>query len=585
MNEEEVIELDAAYGKKQSKDNFRLNNMRIALTYNSGHIDKSEYRRWFKNSIAETKVLEIAHERGSKTQRDHTHVLIDFGKKLDTRSSKKFDYEGAHPNIRKVTTEKHWDNWIRYLKKQDPDNKELKTKRTIIDKVWDCDGLKAALDKNAKSLSDVNAIISLYGLKPLKSARVIDPNRTWQKEVLRRLDEEPHPRRIVWVYDKYGDSGKSALCKYLMVTDPESCYVVNQMGGMSNFATIIQTAMQSRWNGKVMLIDLARDSQEKAIYEPLESLKNGVVTATKYRGSTMVFDNPHVVVFANFEPDYKRVSVDRWAESVIVIDEDHDNFEIENGDRGVDDRDEKINNSLKKMSKHESEASDEDDDQIEVLRKENKKLKRMIKKLKEKASNEAEQGDSAENSLKATDRENQEMMKKMEDDREILERKFLTVSDVAEKLLDEKNDMMKKMLQMEQDLKDNSHDLEMLRVENEEIKNQSERRKASLIRVRKNKNDLSDKLQMLKETMKDNNAVVRQAYDVRAKEESEKNDSREEEEEKNKNRLGEKNADRRSTSKNVSIYVSPAPTPRNSNMDDERRRHLQSKMNSRQSND
>ena len=582
---EEGKEVDKEYGVKQKSSNFRLQNNRIALTYNGGHIDKKSYKEWFKENVSEFKILEMAHETGSETNRKHTHVLIDFGRIFQTKSVRRFDYEDDHPNIRKVTTDRHWDNWIKYLRKEDSDNKQLKTKRTIIDKVWDCDGLKAALDKNAKSLSDVNAIISLYGLKPLKSARVINPDRIWQKEVLRRLDEEPHPRRIVWVYDKYGDSGKSALCKYLMVTDPESCYVVNQMGGMSNFATIIQTAMQSRWNGKVMLIDLARDSQEKAIYEPLESLKNGVVTATKYRGSTMVFDNPHVVVFANFEPDYKRVSIDRWNESVIVIDEDHDNFEIEHGDKNIDDRNEKIDNSLKKISKHESEASDEDDDQIEVLRKENKKLKRMIKKLKEKGSSEAEQGDSAKNSLEATDRENREMMKKMEDDREILERKFLTVSDVAEKLLDEKNDMMKKMLQMEQDLKNNSQDLEMLRVENQEIKNQSERRKASLIRVRRNKNDLFDELQMLKETMEDNNAVARQAYNVRAKLESEKNDGEEEREEKNENRLGEKNADRRSRSRNVSIYVSPAPTPRNSNMDDERRRHLQSKMNSRQSND
>ena len=45
-------------------------------------------------------------------------------------------------------------------------------------------------------------------------------------------------------------------------------------------------------------------------YEALESLKNGAMFSPKYESKSKVYDMPHVIVFANWQPDRIGLSID-----------------------------------------------------------------------------------------------------------------------------------------------------------------------------------------------------------------------------------------------------------------------------------
>jgi hypothetical protein len=48
------------------------------------------------------------------------------------------------------------------------------------------------------------------------------------------------------------------------------------------------------------------------IYSLAEELKNGILVSGKYESKTVVFKVPHVIFFANFEPDMTKWSSDRY---------------------------------------------------------------------------------------------------------------------------------------------------------------------------------------------------------------------------------------------------------------------------------
>jgi hypothetical protein len=47
-------------------------------------------------------------------------------------------------------------------------------------------------------------------------------------------------------------------------------------------------------------------------YGAIEQIKNGLLFSGKYEGGQCVFNQPHVIVFANAEPKEEQMSMDRW---------------------------------------------------------------------------------------------------------------------------------------------------------------------------------------------------------------------------------------------------------------------------------
>jgi len=126
--------------------------------------------------------------------------------------------------------------------------------------------------------------------------------RPWQKCILDMVTDEPHPRQILWIFDNYGNNGKTFLAKYLV--QEHSGFYCN--GGKS-------TDITYAYNGEpICIFDYVRDSEQYVNYGVIEQVKNGLYFSAKYESSMRVFAVPHVVIFANFTPDRTKMSNDRW---------------------------------------------------------------------------------------------------------------------------------------------------------------------------------------------------------------------------------------------------------------------------------
>lgn len=47
-------------------------------------------------------------------------------------------------------------------------------------------------------------------------------------------------------------------------------------------------------------------------YEAIESVKDGIFFSGKYESGMTIFNQPHIICFANFAPDIGKMSSDRW---------------------------------------------------------------------------------------------------------------------------------------------------------------------------------------------------------------------------------------------------------------------------------
>jgi len=128
--------------------------------------------------------------------------------------------------------------------------------------------------------------------------------KPWQRKLDIITDQEPDDRKVHWYWEKEGNSGKSFMVSYLCAMKDAVVFTHGKVGDIAH-----------AYRGeRIVCIDLARTQAEnlQAIYMVIENFKNGRIFSGKYESTTKVFDTPHVVVFANFEPDKKMLSEDRW---------------------------------------------------------------------------------------------------------------------------------------------------------------------------------------------------------------------------------------------------------------------------------
>jgi len=304
--------------------NFYLQNQRLLITYPS-HIPKDFLESFFKVNMG-AKELIIAHENGdanSVTPYEHTHVYVDFGRRFQTRNCRFFDIGTLHPHIKKILSSQQIANTKKYLCKEDPDNADLLKSLVKEDSfdpelIWKCESIQDVLSRYCKKPSDAPGLIALFNYKKKIPKREIYLEHAWQYQLAGYLKDTPVPRKILWIFDPVGNTGKTRLALHLWDSCPLSYYIVDKLGGGRDAATIIHSALETGWDGWCFICDLPRDAENKSIYEPLESLSNGFTTATKYKGSTQIWESGHVVVFANFLPNIHKMSHDRWDVREIV---------------------------------------------------------------------------------------------------------------------------------------------------------------------------------------------------------------------------------------------------------------------------
>lgn len=133
--------------------------------------------------------------------------------------------------------------------------------------------------------------------------------RPFQSEILELINMKPDKRKIFWYYELSGNVGKSYLCKYITM-----CYdgVIIAEGKKMDVYNQIKNMIEEEILPNIILLDIPRTSIEYINYGAIECIKNGLIYSGKYEGSQCYFPIPHVIVFSNEEPQYDKMSIDRF---------------------------------------------------------------------------------------------------------------------------------------------------------------------------------------------------------------------------------------------------------------------------------
>lgn len=133
--------------------------------------------------------------------------------------------------------------------------------------------------------------------------KTIEKLKEWQEILLKELLTEPDDRTVIWYYDKEGGAGKTAFAKYMAIK--HNALVLNN-GKFNDLAYAVNEET------KIVIINISRSLEEHVNYNAIEALKDGLIFSGKYESKTKIFNSPHVVIFANFEPNLNALSSDRW---------------------------------------------------------------------------------------------------------------------------------------------------------------------------------------------------------------------------------------------------------------------------------
>lgn len=137
-----------------------------------------------------------------------------------------------------------------------------------------------------------------------KWIKTIESLRPWQEKVVdiivKPCDDD---RKIHWFFDAEGNTGKTSLCKYLLINFGAT--VVNN-GSFSDLAHTLPN------DPKIVCFNLPRTLESRVNYSAIEAIKDGMIFSGKYDSHTKVFDSPHVIIMANFMPKLTALSIDRW---------------------------------------------------------------------------------------------------------------------------------------------------------------------------------------------------------------------------------------------------------------------------------
>lgn len=167
-----------------------------------------------------------------------------------------------------------------------------------------------------------------FGYKKKTKLKVIKTLKPWQSKCMDLIDlEYSHgdDRTINWVIDQQGGAGKTAFCKYMSTIEKQLLIITG--GGYKDIACCLNLYMDNKDfdinDRTVVFFNIPRDSDDKGMisYKALESLKDGLITSTKYESKTLVFNSPVVWVFSNNEPEIDKLSQDRWKLWTIENDE------------------------------------------------------------------------------------------------------------------------------------------------------------------------------------------------------------------------------------------------------------------------
>ena len=140
----------------------------------------------------------------------------------------------------------------------------------------------------------------------------------WQQSIMEEfLDEaennfkDPDDRKIVWITDLKGNSGKSKLVKYLAHTYPDVAKI--SFGS----ATQLRSGLIAAGRRTLYIVDMTfstgEDDSLPTMLSVLEDLKNGYLVSVMYgKYQELMIEPPHIVVFSNQTCPKGMLADERW---------------------------------------------------------------------------------------------------------------------------------------------------------------------------------------------------------------------------------------------------------------------------------
>lgn len=144
-------------------------------------------------------------------------------------------------------------------------------------------------------------------LPPVNFVGDQQPRLGWQLTVCAIIQqEEAHQRRIHFVVDPEGGSGKSWVTRWALSNHGEQTQVF-RIGKRDDLAYAIDETKS------VFLFDVPRGEMMYLQYSVLESLKDQIIFSPKYESASKhLMKCPNVIVFSNEEPDMDKLTEDRY---------------------------------------------------------------------------------------------------------------------------------------------------------------------------------------------------------------------------------------------------------------------------------
>ena len=151
------------------------------------------------------------------------------------------------------------------------------------------------------------------GRQFVKNMRIIRPVQclqfdelyAWQREIVELTETVPDDRTINWYWEPNGNVGKSQLMRYLVI----------QKGALlvsGKSADIKYQIANCKQPPNLIIYDIPRTAENYINWTALEEIKNGIFCSSKYESKMVIMNSPHIICFANFEPNESVMSADRW---------------------------------------------------------------------------------------------------------------------------------------------------------------------------------------------------------------------------------------------------------------------------------
>lgn len=183
-------------------------------------------------------------------------------------------------------------------------------------KLWlgDADDPKGAIAYSQKTETYDGKFRCMKGITLTLPLDYFKPNKDYpyQLELEKILLAKAEKRTIYWVYD-VGNQGKSEFARYMEIVYPDKV-IGFENGKTADIAFMINTMKNkvNLTNSPIFILDIPRSGIKSFNYQCIETLKNGKIVSPKYESSRLLFNTPHILVFANEQPEFENMTMDRW---------------------------------------------------------------------------------------------------------------------------------------------------------------------------------------------------------------------------------------------------------------------------------